>query len=401
MNGKKQLPKPVKPTDTVTTLGIKVYTEQCPLGFEKVLRAVISLPSNSYDCYAIVHNKEGKPHLHIAIRLKHGSSKVSTLLRKLGIKFRKEDLSIMSNRGLETLGSFRGYLRYLTHTDSNSLANPKKKKYELKDFYTNMDTAIFNSLLGRTPITKKLTRREQFEHACREAKDAGYNLWKFDKWLNTKEYEFLSYSKKDRKTIEDFFNKGQAERIKDGLPQIVICIYQPKSSKIKVQQIEDIVKASLSDLHISEKDKSDGDSLLNNIGCYNLKSFEPFINYSINNGECIRPEVEAQFKKEGYYELNGYHGGLTYKINILDDPNWDDYFKKKEKLTFYYCHIDEENQMLICEKPDKSGSNSMQLDRKKLYTDFRDAFNYHFQVYISDKIESSNPSEEEIDYSDL
>ena len=245
-------PKSITLEQPTNTLGVKVYEEQCSGGFRNVFERVRKLPIITYECYAVLHDKDGKPHLHIALHLKNGKTeRVSSILNSLGIIFRQEDTGLMLNRGVETLGSFKAYLRYLTHTDEESI-KANKKRYDLSVFVTNMDRTVFTSLLGDKIKEKKLSKKERLQHDCRDANIAGYDLWNYSQWLETKKFDFVDYSKNDKKKIKEFFREGQVKRYLDGLPQIIIFIYKPQSINISTNRIKNIAKNALNDIHIYE-----------------------------------------------------------------------------------------------------------------------------------------------------
>ncbi len=259
MNKSNQKPILLTPQDTTHTLAIKCYEEQCINGIEGTLRAVREIDDNCYECYAIVHDKSGKKHLHICIRLIRGkSAKVSKILKSLGIHFREEDEQLMTNHGLETVGKFTGYLIYLTHKDAASV-KACKDPYEISDFVTNMDRAKFSDMMQKKLPKRKLSATERFRQNCIDAKQAGYDFWNYSRWKKTKELEFVGYSEKKLYAIHEFFKKGQYERITEEgyIPQIVICINIPIGSELDDDDLQIISSKALEDMNIPINGYSD------------------------------------------------------------------------------------------------------------------------------------------------
>ena len=411
MNRKDQKPSPLLPKDTTNTLGIKVYPEQCIGGIDNVLMNVSKFDNNTYDTYAIVHNKEGKPHIHIALRLKKGKTqRVSYLLGKLGIVFRDEDTLIMINRGLETLGSFKAYLRYLTHTDEESI-KANKKKYDPSEFVTNMDRAVFSSLLGNTIKAKRLTKTERLQHDCHEAYKAGYGLWNYSHWNDTKKLDFISYSNSDQKKIREFFKEGQVKRYYDGLPQIVIAIDIPQNLKISVQRLKAIIWNALEDIHIypyAIPDINDKNyfELKNSVGLGIINTLNPLSSY------CTEIKDNADLSRINQVMLNEEYnvsisqspyrisGGMTYTIVLINDPQWIQLLMSITQKTYYCCTIDPGSKSLVFKDADKRGAQHHQQDRKDLYINFRDAFNLRLQSF-SNNANLQQVTNQVVDYSDL
>ena len=422
MNKKGQKPSPLSLKDTTNTLGFKVYPEQCSGGFDNTLRNVIKLDNHIYEAYAIIHVRDGKSHLHIGLRLKNGKTKrVSYLLGLLGIKFRDEDATLLMNRGLETLGGFRTYLRYLTHTDKKSI-KANKKRYDLSEFVTNMDRTLFSSLLGNNIKAKKLTKTERLQIDCREAKNAGYDLWNYRRWLETKEFDFIRYNNKDLNNIKKFFKDGQVRRFFDKLPQITIVIDIPQDLEIPIQNLTSILWNALRDNHIYiettlDINNNDSSELNNNVGLgriVRLQSLLDKTNYKnidaimstddINKASEKINNVIKEASDPVKLHCDPYYlekGGMTYTIVIADDPRSFSLLMAVKNKSYYLCTIDIESNNLVFQDADTHGDQQYQQGRKDLYVQFRDAFNLRIRSFAIDSTNSKQISNQVVDYSDL
>ena len=411
-NTKTREPRPLSPTDTTRTLGIKCYEEQLVYGFDSTLRKIRNISSSECEIYAMIHDKGEKKHLHIALRLKNKPAKVSSLLKSLGVHFRDEDSLLLLNRGLETVGNFTGYAIYLTHRDKASV-KAGKEVYEVSNFITNMDRASFSMLIeGKLP-KKKMSETEKYHQYCLEAKQAGYDLWNYNSWFSKMEDEFISYSDGKMHYIRQSFRTGMDKRLNElgTVQRINICINLCNSRSLTLSDLNNIVRNALHDMNIIlmgyQKKASSNTALI-----YKCKI--EYINVN-NQGFSPYPSQFITIEENGIkrQDLNTCEGlnypnhivkfqndsvfAGKYVITITNCPN--DVFNAEDK-PYYYCVIDDNNE-LKCLDVCRRDSAKIQNIRKELYKDFRDHFNKRLKNYSLSQNTNQPAVEETVDYSDI
>lgn len=215
----------------VKTLALKVYDEQIPDGWDKLKERIKELKKDEYQCLGIKHDEDvlgddffepstEKPHYHILIRVMRDSQNVtksgkhvSTILNDLGIVFRKEDATMITNHGIETVGDFGAYATYLTH-DTEKAINDGKQHYDMSAIVSNMSSEeILKIREGYVRVSdkmKKVTSGEivEVDEFCYEL---GRQFGDFDDWYYNQRIFLRSNAR--MKHCKEKYNKGIQDSI--------------------------------------------------------------------------------------------------------------------------------------------------------------------------------------------
>ena len=135
-------------------VAFKVYDEQIPKGVEELTARIKATNKEEYEIMMIKHDRDSagddfympsteKAHYHILVRRMNGSKvgnsvKLRTILKKLGIVFRKGiDDKMRINHGVEGIVKYDAYATYLTHDTEQSIRDGKAH-YELEEIVSNL-----------------------------------------------------------------------------------------------------------------------------------------------------------------------------------------------------------------------------------------------------------------------
>lgn len=210
----------------VKTLALKVYDEQIPDGWEKLVERIKELKKAEYQCLGIKHDEDylgddffepstEKPHYHILIRVMRDiqnvsktGKHVSTILNDLGIVFRKEDAVMIANHGIETVGDFGAYATYLTHDTEKAIADGKQH-YSTELIVSNLSpeevTRIRDGYIRVSQKARKVTL-DELQEIDEHLFDMGKNRMDYDDWYD--EQSFVLRKNASMDTLEKRYQRG-------------------------------------------------------------------------------------------------------------------------------------------------------------------------------------------------
>lgn len=231
----------------VYSLALKFYLEQLPNG-EQYFIQQIKLSDKSYvQIIAIKHDRDTvtdgiweeanvKPHWHVIIRLvdKKSRVRVGTLLKDLGIEFRRGlDDKLWEGHGVETVGNFAGYTMYLTHETEEAIRDGKEL-YAVSELVSNLsEDEIEQVRQGYIKVSakRKLTEEERIS-LDKEAFNLGYSMGNFDDWYNQQPFNVRADAK--MKVIRESYDRGVATCITENSHIVRLCVFiqgQPNTGK--------------------------------------------------------------------------------------------------------------------------------------------------------------------------
>lgn len=212
---------------SVKALAIKIYDEQMIRGWNDVKDRIKNINKNRKNkrwwIIAIRHDRDTlsndiflpaieKPHYHIIMRLEKmsdPSTKVSTVLRALGIRFREEDENLWCNHGVELVVKYPIYTLYLLHQTQKAIRDGKAE-YKLSELVSNLKRTEIERLLKVARDAENVNTTDMIELEA-EAYNLGYALSDWDTW-----YRSLSLKiRGDRyfRLIRETYDYGVSDRI--------------------------------------------------------------------------------------------------------------------------------------------------------------------------------------------
>ena len=125
-----------------------------------------------------------KPHFHVIIRDANNKRFfVKTVLKALGLNYRKEDSQLFYEHGCTTIADFNAYLMYLTHETEQAIRDGKEL-YDLSELLTNMTSDEVKDLrAGYSRLQAKSKLSDSDWNALADYVDKlGDKLGDFDAW---------------------------------------------------------------------------------------------------------------------------------------------------------------------------------------------------------------------------
>lgn len=247
--------RPINMSDTVKSLAIKCYEEQMIHGWADVKRRIKAINKNEFQVIAILHNRDNvsmdafeksieKPHYHIIIRPTHShnkSVKVSSILKKLGLKYRPDvDKILWENHGVELVGDFNIYTLYLLHETKQAQLD-LKAPYRISELVSNLTRKQIEDLIsiGRQAEKPNATTIAELET---EAYERGYKLQDWEEWYHGLPEKIKGH--KNIKLIKEKYNYGVEQRIKKDNKILRTSIFiQGESNKGKTYAIREAIVA--------------------------------------------------------------------------------------------------------------------------------------------------------------
>lgn len=409
----------------VKTLAIKIYDEQLPNGWDNTKELIQNLNPSKYQAIAIKHDKDyskddffkpssEKAHYHIIVRVMDGVNitknglHVRQILKDLGIVFREEDKIMAENHGLETVGNFSHYATYLTHETEKAIADGKQI-YNTSELVSNLTQDEIQQIRdGYTRLSsseKKVSIDDMIE-LDKQAKEKGYNLEDFDDWYDSLPLVIRANCK--MKQVKETYMRGVAKRVSEDDSVTRLCIFIKGGANLgKTYNTIRALKA-MGLTHILT---------IGGGGSGKFDNLKPSTQAMIIDDDTIPNLLNMTDNKmcQAYKrQANNpwWCGALVIVTSNLDFDEWIEKCGIKTKKykhnqyyisdhlqamqsRFYQCHIGEVSGInrLICDSPSTRGNSEQQLNRKKMYIQFRDEFNESIEKYL--------PREEEISYDDL
>lgn len=223
----------------VRSMAIKCYDEQLPWGWQATCQAIQMIEKSKYQVQAIRHDRDikensdfwlpsyDKPHYHIIVRCvnKKERLRVTTFLNMVGVMYRQGvDDGLLQNHGVETIGNYAEYSRYLTHETEKAIKDGKEL-YDMAEIVSNLTIEEIEEIRNgylRPSENRRVTATE-LAMLDAEAYDLGYKLGDFDAWYGSLPFEMRSATK--MRTIKESYNRGVTVKIDEHEPLDRVCIY--------------------------------------------------------------------------------------------------------------------------------------------------------------------------------
>lgn len=401
----------------VKSLSIKCYDEQLPDGWETVKKMIKALPKE-YHVIAIRHDRDynaddiwepsvEKPHYHIIWRTtKKVSEHVSTVLNKLGVKYRPGiDDNLWKEHGVEGISDFGNLATYLTHDTKQAILDGKTH-YEFTELVSNLSIEeIKNVRDGYVRVsapTGKIGMQEMKE-LDEQARKIGYELKDFVDWYSSLDFSVRAHSKMN--VIEKSYYLGVRQRIEENNEVNRLCIYIQGDKNVgktyaaihafdgmKVLTVGgggtgkfDTLSPATNAIIIDD-DKAP--NLLNMTDNYMCQVFRRNRNNPYWCGEFYVVTSNLPFRQ--WLEECGI---TTSKYDRTCAKDTEHY--RAMLSRFYVCHIENKGgvNVLVCDSVSKRGTSEEQKARKGKFINFRNIFNKLLSTYVPETIK--------VDYTDV
>ena len=236
---------------TFYTLAITCFDEHLQADIEDLLKRIKKINPSEYEIIAIVHNKDQtKNHYHIIIRhtMPKKRTKVSSILKKLGISFRPGiDDTFIKNRAIETCGDFSLYAVYLLHQTTAAIQEGKTR-YEAADFITNLNANDIQEVLnGYIPGKRELSKAGR-AHIIDELRKAGYDLKDYNETIES--FNILGLRPTDENAFRKSYISGVSDRMHNDnrINRLTIEIEYPADATPSIKKrIDDAIRIAMSD----------------------------------------------------------------------------------------------------------------------------------------------------------
>ena len=163
---------------------------------------------------------EIKPHIHLVVKRKNNKAfRVNTVLKKLGILFRKRIDNELWCHAVATCGSFMASVAYLTHETINAQAEGKTL-YPREEIISNCSTAVIDDFRNgymAASEQRKLTALE-LVNLDNRFYEWGYELKDYNQLYNS--LSFFERSNCKIRTIKESYERGFKARIETDPPYI-------------------------------------------------------------------------------------------------------------------------------------------------------------------------------------
>ena len=405
----------------VYSFAIKCYEDQMPFGLEHVINAIKNVDSRIYHILAILHYRDlvtdgiwalayEKPHIHIIIRCVDTKKRVrvSTIMNMLGIYFRPgvDDL-LWKNRGVETVGKFSEYAVYLTHETPQAISDGKEL-YDITEIISNLSPDEIERVREgyvRVKESAKKVSQDELVALDKEAFDMGYNMKNFDEWYMSQPFQVRSNAK--MKTIRESYDMGIHKRVEEQSEVLRLCVFIQGASNTGKTYASTHAFDGYRVLHVGggrtgkfDRLRPDHEviivdddtcpSLLNmtdNTICYAYKrnkgnppwSGQYFI---VTSNLSFEEWLEASGIKTRK-NINGYNAPYTEHYNAM-------------LSRFFVCRLErDENGVnhLACTSVSTRGDVYEQLERGKMFMDFKERFDNIISTYV--------PSDNYVDFGSI
>ena len=407
----------------IRTVVIKCYDEQMPTGWKDVQKRIKKFPKSNAHIIAIRHDRDEfyendfwesskeKPHYHIVFLMQgHDNSGnknriyLHNVFEILGIVFRKEDVNLWKNRGVETVAHVPNKITYLTHDTEEAILDGKAQ-YELYELVSNLTIEEIETYRNEYFAQPKKRQKSLFTKAELSAYDEiayqlGLQLQDYNEW-----YATLPFGVRDNssiKTIEKRYFCGLQQRIHGAMSQMTrLCVYiqgEPNTGKTYASE-KALTLLGQDILQVVESGTGKFDDLKATTGAIIVDdaTIPNLLNMSDN-------KICKAYKRNAN---NPYWCG-QYLIVTSNNPfdvwldmcgSFSDKNKEAIKSRFFICRLETNENgetQLYCESPSERGTAQDIERRGKLYVEFGQKFNETIKQY--------NPTKKEkpiIDYNAL
>lgn len=207
--------------------------------FDK-FKEVVKNFSDEFYVVGIIHDKDEvadpedyfklssiKPHCHLVIKCKDKDKtfKVNSMLKKLGIYYRRYIDNELWGYSVAPCGNFASSVAYLTHETYQAMADGKYI-YDREEIFSNCDTSVIDGLRDGLNGSHRNSRvsPEVLEIWDGHFYDRGYDLKDFDTLYDSLNFDLRSHSK--IKTIKESYYRGIEARLKVDPPKINrVCLF--------------------------------------------------------------------------------------------------------------------------------------------------------------------------------
>lgn len=186
---------------------------------------IIEMYIQMRDTWEIISSKTSLSHYFMTCWQKK-RIRVRTVLRQLGIEFRKDlDDDLWNNHGVETVSKIAGYATYLTH-ETEATIKAGKELYNVDEIVSNLIVeeiqAIWDGYIRISEDARKVTTKDLVE-LDEIAFKLGKDLKNFEEWNNTLPFTVRSNAK--MKTIRESYSRGVDSRIEENSEVLRLWVY--------------------------------------------------------------------------------------------------------------------------------------------------------------------------------
>lgn len=201
--------------------------------FDK-FKEVVKNFSDEFYVVGIIHDKDEvadpedyfklssiKPHCHLVIKCKDKDKtfKVNSMLKKLGIYYRRYIDNELWGYSVAPCGNFASSVAYLTHETYQAMADGKYI-YDREEIFSNCDTSVIDGLRDGLNGSHRNSRVSpaELEIWDRRFYDQGYDLKDFNSLYDSLNFDVRSHSK--IKTIKESYLRGIEARLEIDPPEV-------------------------------------------------------------------------------------------------------------------------------------------------------------------------------------
>lgn len=197
-------------------------------------KEVVKSFDDEFQVIGIIHDKDEvadpedyfklssvKPHCHLIIRKKDRDKtfKVNSVLKALGIHYRRYIDNELWGYSVATCKNWSSSVAYLTHETTQALADGKYI-YDREEIFSNCDASLIDGFRDGLNGSHRNSRvsPEELEYWDRRFYDQGYDLKDYDTLFDTLNFDLRSHSK--MKTIKESYSRGIEARLKIDPPEV-------------------------------------------------------------------------------------------------------------------------------------------------------------------------------------
>lgn len=378
----------------VKTLALKVYEEQIPDGWDKFKERIKEFKKSEYQILAIKHDEDAlgddffdssieKPHYHILTRVMADAQNVtksgkhvSAILKDLNVVFRREDVKMIENHGIETVGNFGAYATYLTHDTEKAILDGKQH-YSIERIVSNLTPQevlqIRDGYIRVSEKARKVSLEELLEIDA-YLYELGFNLGDFDDWYDKQ--GFMLRKSASMKTLKESYYRGIEARVRKDKYVNRLCIFitgQQNCGK-SYTSLKTLKQMGYERIHSVDNDGT---------GKFDeLKPTTQAIIIDDQTAPALLNLCDCKIVK-AYRRGSGdryFTGDMLIVTSNLSFENWakacgceNDQIKAL-KSRFYVCDLDE-NGNLKCKSVGDRGGVKEQTDRLKKFLEFKTTYN--------------------------
>ncbi len=203
-------------------------------------KEVVKSFDDEFQVIGIIHDKDEvadpedyfklssvKPHCHLVIRKKYRDKtfKVNSVLKALGIHYRRYIDNELWGYSVATCKNWSSSVAYLTHETTQALADGKYI-YDREEIFSNCDASLIDGFRDGLNGSHRNSRvfPEELEYWDRRFYDQGYDLKDYNTLFDSLNFDLRSHSK--IKTIKESYFRGIEARLKIDPPEVKrVCVF--------------------------------------------------------------------------------------------------------------------------------------------------------------------------------